>query len=156
MWNNRFRWNQKNEQEKSQELMRIIYNSSIMRYDSIEDQADMVENFIDRLTLSQNVKKEDIIEELYKRWGYIIAGSATGVSEEQATQKRDITPEVPKPLQAIGIRATDKYKKKDENTVKEVCELLSEGKNYSEIARELHIDRRTVKNMAVKYGFTKE
>ena len=156
MWNNRFRWNQKNEQEKSQELMRIIYNSSIMRYDSIEDQADMVENFIDRLALSQNVKKEDIIEELYKRWGYIIAGSATGLSEEQATKKRDITPEVPKPLQAIGIRETDKYKKKDENTVKEVCELLSEGKNYSEIARELHIDRRTVKNMAVKYGFTKE
>lgn len=72
MWNNRFRWNQKNEQEKSQELMRIIHNSSIMRYDSIEDQADMVENFIDRLALSQNVKKEDIIEELYKRWGYIM------------------------------------------------------------------------------------
>ena len=156
MWNNRFRWNQKNEQEKSQDLMRIIHNSPIMRYDNIEDQADMVETFIDRLALSQNVKKEDIIEELYKRWEYIITGSTTGLSEEQATQKRNITPEVPKPLQAIGIRATDKYKKKDEYTVKEVCELLSEGKNYSEIARELHIDRRTVKKNAVKYGFTKE
>lgn len=156
MWHNRFRWDQQNEQEKSQALMRVVLNSPIIIYGNIEVQLDMAEDFIERLALSQNVKKEDIIEGLYKRWGYIMVGSTTGLSEERATQKKDITPEVTKPLQSNGISAMDKYKKKDENTVKKVCELLSEGKNYSEVARELHIDRRTVKKIAVKNGFTKE
>ncbi len=151
MWNTGFRWNQQKEQEKKTDLMRIINSLQTVKYDNIENQLDRAECFIEMLCKNQQVKKEDIVEGLCRRWDYILMEKAAGLHGEEAVQKRDNAPEA---FHAGRARETDKYKRKDENTINKVRELLSEGKSYSEIARTLHIDRRTVKKIAVKYGFT--
>ena len=152
MWNNWFMWKQRNEQDRKQDLMRIAINAPFIKYENIEDQVDMAEEFIERIALNQKIKKEDIIEGVCKRWdlNFIMMKDYEKESEKQ---KKNITPKEQNAHQISEIKATDKYKKKDENTVKEVRRLLSEGKNYSEIARKLHIDRRTVKGIAVNNGF---
>ncbi len=150
MWNTGFRWSQKREQEKKNDLMRIINNSQTVKYDNIENQLDMAECFIEMLCKNQHVNKEDIVEGLCKRWDFIMMEKVAGQHGEQAFQKRDTIPEA---FHTDRARETDKYKRKDENTINKVKQLLSDGKNYSEIARSLHIDRRTVKKVAVKYGF---
>lgn len=149
MWNTGFRWNQQKEQEKKTDLMRIINNSRTANYDGIENYLDIAEYFIEMLCKNQQIKKEDIVEGLCRRWDYIMMEKVAGLHGEQAVQKKDAAPEA---FHAGRARETDKYKRKDENTINKVRELLFEGKNYSEIARALHIDRRTVKKIAVKHG----
>ncbi len=95
------------------------------------------------------MNKEDIVEGLCKRWDYIMMEKVAGQHGGQTVQKRDTESEA---FHADRARETDKYKRKDENTINKVKQLLSEGKNYSQIARSLHIDRRTVKKIDVKYG----
>lgn len=156
MQNRRFAWGGKPEQDKRVIAQRICLGSKFEKYDDIEDQVDIVEFFIDALVKSQEGNKEDIIEGLYRRWDRIEMEKKACLSQEQTVQNEEFASEMMETPQANGISAADKYKKKDDNTVNEVCRLLLHGNNYSEIARELHIDRRTVKKIAVKHGFTKE
>lgn len=154
--NRRFAWSEKPEQDKRMELQRVSIGSKFIKHADIEDQVDMAEHFIDLLSKNQEVNKEDIIEGLCRRWYCIKMEEQACLSQEQTVQNEEFASEMIESPQANGISAADKYKKKDDNTVNEVCSLLFHGNNYSEIARKLHIDRRTVKKIAVKHGFTKE
>ena len=42
----------------------------------------------------------------------------------------------------------EKHKRKDEDTVNKVREMLNQGKSYSQIGRALNIDRRTVSRIS--------
>lgn len=156
MQNRWFAWSEKPDQDKRMELQRVSIGSKYIKYDDIEDQVDMAEYFIDQLSKHQEVNKEDIIEGLCRRWDRIEMEKKACLSQEQTVRNEEFASEMMETPHANGISAANKYKKKDGNTVNEVCRLLFHGNNYSEIARELHIDRRTVKKIAVKHGFTKE
>lgn len=119
------------DQDKTQAILAVgIGRPRDYGYKDSGECVNILEWFIDKLAKTQKVEKSVIVDGLYERY-YTVPEKTT-------------------------VNMSDKYKKKDEKTVKKVCWLLAKGKNYSETARTLSIDRRTVKNIAVKYGFANE
>lgn len=112
-------------------IVRIAYGYTMWRgYEDVGECVNLLETFIETLAKTENVRKSDVMDRLYEKY--------YTVPEKAEANK------------------SDKYKKKDKSIVRRVCILLSKGKNYSEIARTLGIDRRTVRKIAARNGFIRE
>lgn len=171
MWNGGFKWVNQSEQEKSQDAMRTVIGSLQKNLDT-EDQLDIAQYFINAIAKECKSDAGDIIKGLYERWRHTLAEKQADIpkkneiSAELEKLKKELeengikviprqtqAPKAEELSQASGIKAAEKYKMKDAKTIEEVRRLISAGKNYSEISRELQIDRRTAKGIALRHGF---
>ncbi|MCM1220935.1 MAG: hypothetical protein NC548_41260 [Lachnospiraceae bacterium] len=140
----RFSWDE--EQQKMQ------YNANLrLMFSNVEDVTRAVEDFINQLAIARGVRKEDIMARLYDRWSWRF-GNSRNLSEESTKQNEAAMAKIAEQSQTGEKRETDKYKRKDDTTISKVLSLYAAGKNYSEIGRCLHIDRRTVKQIVVRHS----
>lgn len=115
----------RNEKEQDKRwVLRCLLNDHLRNeYRNAENTTDITAFFIELLSQNAGITQQEIIENVYQSV-------------------------------CLGNRnSTNKYKKKSKDTEKNVCHLLDKHLNYSEIAKKLDIDRRTVSKIAHRNGY---